>query len=90
MCVATVFIFCIAHVVFWVCLVGWVEIGGQGESLGDDELQAMIDEFDSSGTGEISDQDFLKISTSLRSRCACTRLCMYIHTHVSMKVYLYV
>ena len=33
----------------------------QGESLGDDELQAMIDEFDSTGTGEIDEKDFLKI-----------------------------
>jgi hypothetical protein len=33
----------------------------QGESLGDDELQAMIDEFDSTGAGEIDEKDFLKI-----------------------------
>eukprot|EP00455_Lapot_gusevi_P004051 TRINITY_DN11661_c0_g1_i2.p1 TRINITY_DN11661_c0_g1~~TRINITY_DN11661_c0_g1_i2.p1 ORF type:complete len:172 (-),score=68.46 TRINITY_DN11661_c0_g1_i2:332-847(-) len=32
-----------------------------GENLGDDELQAMIDEFDSSGSGEIDEKDFLKI-----------------------------
>ena len=32
-----------------------------GENLSDDELQAMIDEFDKDGDGEISEQEFLNI-----------------------------
>jgi centrin-3 len=32
-----------------------------GENLSDDELQAMIDEFDKDGDGEISEQEFLGI-----------------------------
>lgn len=32
-----------------------------GESLGDDELQAMIDEFDRDGDGAINEQEFLNI-----------------------------
>jgi centrin-3 len=38
-----------------------------GENLTDDELQAMIDEFDTDGDGEISAQEFANImkSTSL-------------------------
>ena len=32
-----------------------------GENLSDDELQAMIDEFDKDGDGEINEQEFLNI-----------------------------
>ena len=32
-----------------------------GENLSDDELQAMIDEFDKDGDGEISENEFLAI-----------------------------
>ena len=32
-----------------------------GENLSDEELQAMIDEFDKDGDGEISEQEFLSI-----------------------------
>ena len=32
-----------------------------GENLSDNELQAMIDEFDKDGDGEISEQEFLNI-----------------------------
>ena len=34
-----------------------------GENLSDDELQAMIDEFDKDGDGEISEQEWLNIMT---------------------------
>lgn len=33
----------------------------QGENLSDDELQAMIDEFDKDMDGEISQEEFLSI-----------------------------
>ena len=32
-----------------------------GENLGEEELQAMIDEFDKDGDGEISENEFLSI-----------------------------
>ena len=42
-----------------------------GENLSDDELQAMIDEFDKDGDGEICENEFLGImkQTSIYWRC---------------------
>ena len=51
-----------------------------GEVLSDDELQAMIDEFSSSGTGAINEQEFMAImkqTSIVRLFCCCSYCCSY-------------
>ena len=43
-----------------------------GENLSDDELQAMIDEFDKDGDGEISESEFLAIMKQTSIYWACS------------------